>query len=367
MKIFLQILLIFIISSCASSQRKEKIVLKEVDFTSLPGWTTDDHHEALPAFIKSCQRISKMPNHKSIGASNIAGKSKDWKKICREAKNIAVNDKKKAKHFFEKHFTPYKVFNGQKETGLFTGYFEIDLKGSLKKTKKYKYPLYRAPENLSDIKESLSREAIEEGALKGKGLELMYVDDPVRLFFLHIQGSGRIHLPDGKIIRVGYAAQNGHPYYAIGRYLGESGKLKNEKVSAGTIQQWLYKHPKEAIKVMQMNPSYVFFRLISNKEGPIGAHTVPLTPMRSLAIDRRYIPLGVPLWLTTECPDCRTSKHQYLRQLMIAQDTGGAIKGPIRGDIFFGHGKQAEQFAGYMKNRGSYYMLIPSSISVKTN
>jgi membrane-bound lytic murein transglycosylase A len=199
------------------------------------------------------------------------------------------------------------------------------------------------------------RLAIERGALTGRGLELLWVADPIDAFFLEIQGSGRIALADGSTVRIGYAAQNGHPYVAIGRALVARGALAKDRVSMRTIRDWLASHPGEAGAVMDLNPSYVFFKEIPG-DGPVGAQGLVLSPGRSLAVDPKFMPLGVPLWLDVDMPRELTGR---LRRLVVAQDTGGAIRGPVRGDLFCGTGAAAGEVAGAMQQRGGYWLLLP--------
>ena len=208
-----------------------------------------------------------------------------------------------------------------------------------------------------------SRAEIAAGALAGRGLEMVWVDDPIDAFFLHVQGSGQIVLEDGEIARVGYAAQNGHPYFAIGRELIARGALTRERVSLQSIRAWLEAHPDAAAEVMNRNPSYVFFRRIAG-DGPRGAFQVPLTARASLAVDRRHIPLGVPVWLETALPraDGVAGEAMSWRRLLVAQDTGGAIRGIVRGDVFFGAGARAAALAGRMKSSGRYYILLPRAV-----
>lgn len=203
------------------------------------------------------------------------------------------------------------------------------------------------------------RAEIEAGALEGEGLEILWIDDPVDGFFLHIQGSGRVAMNDGRIVRLGYAGQNGHPYVAIGRELIERGAIPRERMSMQAIRAWLKNNPDDAPRLMASNPSFVFFRELKGP-GPIGAHGVPLTPGRSLAVDRSFIPLGVPVWLDTTDP---LSPETPLRRLVVAQDTGGAIRGPVRGDLFWGFGADAAAKAGPMKQAGRYYLLLPKAVS----
>jgi membrane-bound lytic murein transglycosylase A len=204
-----------------------------------------------------------------------------------------------------------------------------------------------------------NRAAIESGALRGRGLEMLWVDDPVDAFFLQIQGSGRVMLEDGTSLRIGYAGQNGHPYVAIGRELIARGALTREAVSMPAIRDWLRANPQEADAVMNRNPSFVFFRELDG-DGPVGAQGVALTPGRSLAVDRSFVPYGVPVWLDAEDP---VDGEVRVQRLLVAQDTGGAIRGPVRGDVFWGHGPEAEHRAGLMKSRGRYFLLLPKTVT----
>ncbi len=260
------------------------------------------------------------------------------------------------------------------------------LRGALRPDQRFRYPLYRRPPELVEVDLGLFREdlrgrriagrvdeagrlrpfpdraAIEAGALAGRGLELLWVDDPIDLFFLHIQGSGRVRLPDGRRLRVVYAGQNGHPYRAIGRELVAMGALAREEVSLLTIRAWLEAHPGEATALMRRNPSYVFFRLageVREEEGPPGSLGVPLTPARSIAVDRRFWPLGIPFFLDLPVPF--PEGERPWRVLVVAQDTGGAIRGPLRADIFWGAGERAAWIAGHMKQRGRMWVLLPRS------
>ena len=215
-----------------------------------------------------------------------------------------------------------------------------------------------------------TRSQITKGSLAGKNLEIIYVDDPVEAFFLHVQGSGRVVLEDGTVIRVGYAAQNGRDYVSIGRELVKNGDISLEDVSLQSIRRWLKKNPDKVWELLDKNPSFVFFREIdgaAKDQGPLGAQNVPLTPGRSLAVDRAFIPLGLPVYLDTVFPGQNKSQNnppnKPLQRLLITQDTGGAIKGPVRGDVFFGFGKEAEELAGYMKEEGQYYLLLPKTVS----
>jgi membrane-bound lytic murein transglycosylase A len=365
---------------------EDRLVLEPARFEDLRGWGEDAVAEALPALLRSCERISNRPDGAEMGGAGFAGTAGDWKPVCAAAARVPAGDSAAVRAFFEAHLTPAAVTNNGRDLGLFTGYYEPLLHGSRKRGGKYTVPLYlRPPElvmvDLGDFREELrgqriagkvvggnlepypGRREIDEGALSGRRLELVWVDDPVDAFFLHIQGSGRVRLAEGGEMRVGYAAQNGHPYRAIGRDLIERGALRREEVSMQTIRQWLEANPEQAAEVMQKNASYVFFQEIEG-EGPLGAEGVPLTPGRSLAVDRKFLPLGVPLWLAASLPPAAEGQPgRKLRRLMVAQDTGGAIRGPVRGDVFWGHGEEAAEIAGKMRHRGRLWVLLPKALA----
>ena len=362
----------------------DRLVLVRESFDQLAGWAEDSHAEALPALARSCARLAKRGDEESVGPDGIAGSTADWRQPCAAAARIGEDDDA-ARQFFESEFAPFALHNNDAAVGLFTGYYEPQLRGSLVADERYTVPLYRRPPDLVTAKLGAfhpelsgrritgrvregrlvpypSRAEIDGGALANRDLELVWVDDPVAAFFLHIQGSGRVELSDGTLIRVGYGGQNGHAYVAIGRELVERGALTQESVSLQSIRAWLRAHPAEAAALMAANPSYVFFRRLEG-EGPVGAEGTVLSAGRSLAVDRRYLPLGVPLWLDAMAPTTGSGPDRPLRRVVIAQDTGGAIRGPVRGDVFWGHGAEAEAVAGHMKHEGRYYILLPLAVA----
>ena len=267
-----------------------------------------------------------------------------------------------ARNFLERWFAPFAVAGRQGKNGLFTGYFEPEIAGSLQKSQRFSAPIYARPRDLPKARRGAAtryhdRRQIEAGALDGAARPLAWAADPVDVFFLQIQGSGRVRLPDGKILRLGFDGHNGHPYTSIGGVLVRRGALDLDTVSMQSIRAWLAANPMEIRPVLNSNARYVFFRPLTGP-GPIGAENVALTPGRSLAVDRRLIPFGAPVWLdTSEALDAK----RKLRRLMVAQDTGGAIKGAVRGDIFFGAGPGAAARAGRMNRPGRYFLLLPRS------
>ncbi len=327
------------------------------DFRALPGWVEDDHDRALPALHHTCRWVAAQPADRALGPHPAAGTTAGWRPICAAARHLPAGDPEAARRFFEEHFTPVTLSAGQ--DGLFTGYYEVELRGSWTRTDRHTVPVYRMPPRTRHGLPDRAR--IAAGALKGKGLEILWVDDPVDAFVLEIQGSGRVRMTDGSVVALGYAGQNGRAYYPIGRHLVDRGVVATpEQVSLQLIRGWLKANPGEAQRVMNLNPSYVFFRL-SPDLGARGARNMALTAGRSLAVDPGHIPLGVPLWLElTEAP----VPGGAIRRLVVAQDTGGAIKGPVRGDLFWGHGPEAEEGAGLMRARGRYTMLAPRTATV---
>ncbi len=351
-----------------------QMILEEVSFDALPDWGSDDFKTFIPAFEKSCTRIKKIPADRPFGPMSQAGTYGDWQDICKKFKN----SRQKIQAFFETHFTPYIVRADDNPQGLFTGYYEAALKGSRTPTDTYNIPLHKRPDDLIMVDLGQFREELKgqriAGRVKGGSLTpyesredivngnwphddevLVWVDDAVDAFFVQIQGSGIVSLNDGNAMRIGYAGQNGHPYYAIGRELIKRGALTKENVSMQSIRAWLSDNPSTADEVMNTNKSYVFFHEI-NGEGPIGAQGVALTAGRSLAVDRTKLSYGLPFWVDIEKP---VEEANDIRRMMIAQDTGGAIIGAVRGDVFWGYGDIAEDMAGKMKSTGRYWALLP--------
>lgn len=364
---------------------KDKLTLSAVGFQDLAGWHEDDLTAFLPSMIRSCNKILTLPDNRSLGAGKLAGVASDWKELCRQARALPT-ESVEIRQFLEANFTPFSLANNKESEGLFTGYYEASLKGSLEQTARYKYPLHLRPKELvmvdlgrfrADLKGRriagkvvggnlmpfADRTAIDKGALDDRALELVWVDSEVDAFFLQIQGSGIVEMADGALLRVGYAGQNGHPYYAIGKALINNGAISREKMSMQAIRDWLEQNPDKNREIMHLNKSYVFFRQL-NGAGPIGAQNVALTAERSLAVDRKWIPLGVPVWLSALVPaENAEGEDRPFAKLLMAQDTGGAIRGPVRGDVFWGHGKRAYEIAGRMKAKGRAWILLPKPVA----
>lgn len=344
--------ILMILSGCSD---KPGMDLVPTSFQQLPGWHYDSHAEVLPALHHTCGVIAKKSDStKMLTRPDGGGKAADWKPLCKKLKQTPLNNHDEVKRFVETHLTPYQIITEGKNTGMFTGYFVPVLRGSRTRKGPYQTPLYRMPP--PSMNKHIPRSEIAAGALKGKGLELVYVDDPLAAFFMEIQGTGRIILENGQELRLNYAGQNGYPYVGIGKVLVERGAMKLEEASLQGIRKWMLAHPYEAQAIMNMNPSYVFFKEDRWTGDVIGSHNVPLTPLRSMAVDKSYISLGTPLWLSAAHP---MPGKAPLQRLMVAQDVGGAIKGPIRGDFYWGVGDHAGYHAGNMKSKGELYVLLP--------
>ncbi|MGJ3259781.1 MAG: murein transglycosylase A [Rhodospirillales bacterium] len=356
------------------------LTLTKVEFDELEGWDGETFADVLPVLIRSCDAIEKKDPKAALGSDERMGTVADWKSICKDARIIRPGNKIEAKYFFESRFVAYTVGDRNEPTGLFTGYYEPELAGRWAPEAEYQIPIYSRPEDLVSIDLGqhraelagtqlagrvvdnklipyYTRAEINGGALRGRELEVIWVADPIDAFFLHIQGSGRVRLPDGSTVRVGYAGRNGRRYTSIGRELVAMGAMPLDDVTAPAIRDWLRANPAAGTQLMNRNESYVFFRVIEG-EGPLGAQGVPLTAGRSLAIDRAFLPLGAPVWLDTTDP---LADGGPLRRLLVTQDTGSAINGPVRGDVFWGFGETAARRAGLMKQRGRYYILLPKS------
>lgn len=336
------------------------IRLEQVEFENLEGWQSDNHSEALRSFIQSCNKFAQMPQNISIGKQLGYITPADFRDVCEIADIVKGMSSKQAQNFFENWFKPFIVLNKNGSSkGVFTGYYEANLKGSKIKTEKFKYPIYAKPKNLGS-EPYFTRKEISEGALDNKNLEILFVDDKVELFFLHVQGSGRITLEDGSVVKVTYAGKNNRDYSSIGAYMENHNILQKGTVSADSIKEWMHKNPEAADEIMNSNNAFVFFK-ISDGEYVVGAQNVPLTAERSLAVDSSIMPYGFPMWVDTALKGKNGSKSRYNR-LLIAQDTGSAIKGTVRGDIFFGYGEDAESKASYMASPGEYYILLPINV-----
>ncbi|AON56258.1 murein transglycosylase A [Herbaspirillum seropedicae] len=345
--------------------------MRATSFSQLPGWNNDDLREAWPAVQSSCSVMIRKP---------------EWRAACAAAQQVNGSDLGLLRQYFETYFTPYQLYNQDgTDTGLVTGYYEPLLRGSRRRSGPYQTPLYQAPDDLLTIDMASVYPELKNLRLRGKvvgrkvlpyptraelmqgnalaGKEIVWVDDPVEAFFLQVQGSGRVYLPESReTIRLAYADQNGRPYKSIGRYLVDKGEMELSQASAQNIKAWVQANPARKEELLNANPSYVFFKeekLPDPSKGPKGAQGIPLTPQRSIAIDPQHVPLGAPVFLATTLPN----SDRPLQRLVVAQDTGGAIRGVVRADYFWGFGDEAEDRAGSMKQRGMMWVLLPKGMT----
>lgn len=375
-------------ADAAEGQRNERVMrngtkLTPMGFPELEGWDADDHLPALRAFLSSCDRVLFLAKERANSGKQVP--SAALVQACHNARKVGASaGSAEARAFFEANFTPFAVVHKGKR-GLLTGYYEPVLEGSRRQHGRYQVPIYKRPPELitlvdetkgskagtishghkteKGIEPYYTRAQIDQGALAGRNLELVYLADPVDAFFMQIQGSARVQLDDGTLMRVGYDGKNGHPYASIGRRLVELGHVAAETLSLGSLRAWLLADKERGRQAMWHNPSYIFFREMGsgNDTGPLGALGAPLTPGRSIAIDPAYHPLGTPIFVTADGMN-HVEKSGTFARLMIAQDVGSAIKGPERGDLYFGTGEEAGKLAGVTRHKGHFAVLVPNSV-----
>lgn len=355
MRRFSFLLILLALAGCAGKEELSVpmgVALTPVSFEDVDGWDADDFAAALPALQKSCA---------------VAGAP--WRAFCQGLDNVKADQ---VRAYMEKNLVPYRVTDNGSDKGVFTGYYEASLTGARQQTDTCQTPIYGVPSDMvrvdlaafgvkSDKTQIVGR--LDAGQLvpyytraeagKMDAPVLLWVDSPVDAFILHIQGSGRVQTPDG-VIHVGYAANNGHTFKGIGAIMADKGVLQAGKSSMPYIRDWLKDNPKQAAELMAKNPRYIFFKELPQAQAPIGAAGVELTPMRSIAVDTRYVPLHTPVFLNTQTPEGKKLQH-----LVVAQDIGAAIQGAVRADFFWGYGEEAFHNAGRMKSVGSYHILWP--------
>jgi len=383
-----------------SSAHKGEVRIETLSFDALAGWGEDDPTPAFAAFLRSCDQVNKAPPENLMGRSirpaavqTLYGHVSDWQEVCAVAALVDGARAPSVRSYFESFFIPVRIDTQAERDGLLTGYYEPQLHGSRTPSARYHVALRRRPADLITVDLGQFRTALRGERLSGKVVDhrlvpyapravldaaaaprdaVVWVDDPVDAFFLHIQGGGRVVLDDGAVMRVGYAASNGRPYTAIGKILIQRGAVSKADMSMQAIRAWLEAHPQEAGGLLNANASYVFFRELKLTDpalGPPGAQGALLTPGRSVAVDRRFHALGAPVWVEGTAPlpfgEDGSRTEAPFQRLMVMQDTGGAIRGVMRADIFWGFGAAAESVAGRMKHRGRLTVLIPKHLAAR--
>lgn len=346
---------------------------------ALPGWGAENFKNAQKAWAFSCEHLLSLPPDFSLGVAGVAG---EWFKVCEHFLQEDFRTPEAFRQYLKKYFSVYQVLDPQNRPPLFTGYFEPELKGSFQKTSTYSIPLYKKPPELlviedlgvfrdackghriagalveGELQPYFTRREIYERVLEGRGLELVWVSSLIDSYFMSVQGSGLIRFENGETLRLGYDGTNGYLYTSIREVLVREKKLAPDQGTMEDIYMWAEKHPEEVQSLFCQNQSYVFFKALEKVESPFGRMGHPLVPKRSMAVDPAYLSLGLPLWLSTENPS--------LQRFMAAHDVGGAIKGPIRGDVFWGTGHKAGQSAGSMKTGGDFFLFLPKTKKVKS-
>lgn len=375
--------------ACAAdaSTPHDVLTLTKAAFADLPGWADDRHAEAMVAFLRSCEAIGKLPDAAPVGADGHGGVAKQWRPACAKAAKLPAGDHAAARRLFEAEFTPFAAAGAKGPDGLFTGYMVQALRASRKRGGAYQHPLYARPKDLVMVDLSLhikdargrriwgrldakgelvpyfTRKEVREGALAGRGLELLYADDPVDVLFAQIEGSAKVSLDDGTSTWLEFAGKNGLAFRGAGGVLKAMGAF--QPPATGTMQDiraWFAANPTRFDEIADQSPSFVFFRE-SKRPGAVGTQMVVLTDRRSMAIDRAFIAFGTPIWVDTYAPLPGAAGAAAWRRLLVAQDTGGAILGAVRGDIYFGDDAAAADVAGRMGTRGRYWLLLPNGVA----
>lgn len=341
--------------------------VERVAFSALAGWRDDDHAAAFGAFLKSCSAI--LQGTKAMRAARAVYGA--LYKVCERASTVGPLDREHARTFFEDNFKPVRIMPHGDTQGFFTGYYETEFDGSRYPSDEYTVPLYAAPADAvkrrkSKVFANFDRTKIEDGAIAGKGLEICYVKDPIDAFFAQIQGSARVKLDNGKLLRLNYIASNGQPYTPVGKFLVSRGIVSKEEMSMDKIRDWMEANPEEGKDLRRKNRSFVFFQEtpLTEQDECIGAQGIPLTPLRSLAVDKHIHVYGTPIWINAELPIASEKPDTPFRHLLFAQDTGSAIVGAARADIYFGHGEEISHIAGRIKQYGQFVMLVPQGAAV---
>lgn len=365
----------------------DHLALTRVEFTDLPGWADDHHAEAVPSFLRSCEKLAALSDGARVGVDGKSGKAKQWRAACAAAAKLPAGDDAAARAFFEHEFRPYQAAGDAGTEGKFTGYYVQELHGSRTQHGKYKFPIYKRPPDLVevDLEDYLSdargrkvwgkldggvvkpyptrAEIRTKSLLANQGLELFWVDDEVDAIFLHVEGSGKIVLDDGSTVWIEFAGKNGRQYRGVGKMLREMGEPPGTGTMQG-IRAWFAAHPDRFDEIVDKDDSFVFFKE-SSQPGAIGSQMTILTTRRSLAVDRAFVAASTPIWVDTRAPVAGQTGSAPWQHLLIAQDTGGGIKGVIRGDVYWGDDAAAADIAGRMGGPGRWWLLLPKSVEVK--
>jgi len=365
----------------------DSLSLTPVAFTDLPGWADDHLAEALPSFLASCEELAKLADDAPIGVDGYSGKARAWRHACNAAARVRKGDDDAARTFFEHEFTPYQAAGKQGPVGKMTSYDVQALRGSKTQRGPYQTPIYKRPRDLvsvdlssfvrdgkgrhlwgrvdanGDLVAYATRSEIRQGALAGKDLELLWVDDPVDALFAQIEGSGKVTLDDGSVIWIEFDGKNGRAYRGVGKVLRDSGELKPGEATMQGIRGWLAAHPGRRDEIIDQDASYVFFKL-SKKPGAVGSQHVILTALRSAAVDRAFVAHSTPIWIDTRAPLVGATGTAPWRHLVVAQDTGGGILGAVRADLYWGDDDKAADVSGRMGGPGREWFLLPRDLSL---
>jgi membrane-bound lytic murein transglycosylase A len=363
----------------------DQLTLTKATFADLPGWKDEHPAEAVPPFLNSCARIAELEDAAPVGADGHGGLAKQWRHACAAAAKVKPGDDAAARAFFEAEFTPWVAAGKSGPVGKLTGYYVQEMRGSKTQHGAFKYPVYGRPADLVEVDLTpfirdaharriwgkldattgsivpyFTREEIRKGALAGRGLELLYVDDPVDLLFAQIEGSAKVKMDDGSTLWLEFAGKNGRAYKGVGAAL--KGILKPGEGTMLGIRKWFNEHAARFDEIVDQNASYVFFKP-SKEAGAVGSQKVILTPRRSMAIDRAFIAHGTPIWVDARAPNVGKPGTSPWQHLLIAQDTGGGILGAVRGDIYWGDDRDAEELGGRMGGPGRYWLLLPKGVT----
>lgn len=366
----------------------DRLVLDKVPWKDVPGWADDTVAEVLPALLASCTKVAKKEDGERLGVAPVGGTAADWRALCAAAAKVSPTDHAAARAMLERELVPYAASNNDSNVGKLTGYYVAEVRASRTRRGAYQVPIYRRPPDLVSLDLThfvddargrrvwgrldkktgavvpyATRAEIRKGALVGKKLEILWADSKVDLLFAEIQGSARVRLDDGSTVWLEFDGKNGQPYKGVGKLLREMGELEAGQGTMQGIRAWFDAHPDRVDEIMDLNPSKVFFAL-RKRPGARGSQGVMLTARRSMAIDRAYIAHSTPIWIETDIPQVGGTGTTPWRRLLIAQDTGGGILGPLRGDIYWGDDEEAAEIAGRMGGPGRFWLLLPPSIDV---